>query len=95
MEKIRILVADDHPTFRDGLCRFIEEESDLEVVAKAMDGEETVRLAKELKPDVAIIDVAMPKMNGIEAAKQIKAMYPEMAILMVSAFKYEIGRAHV
>jgi len=89
MEKIRILVADDHPTFRDGLCRFIEEESDLEVVAKSMDGEETVRLAKELKPDVAIIDVAMPKLNGIEAAKQIKEMYPGIAILMVSAFKYE------
>jgi len=89
MEKIRILVADDHPTFRDGLCRFIEEESDLEVVAKSVDGEETVRLAKELKPDVAIIDVAMPKLNGIEAAKQIKEMYPGIAILMVSAFKYE------
>jgi len=89
MSKIRVLVADDHPTFRDGLCRFIEEEDDLEVVAKANNGEETVRLAKELKPDVTIIDVAMPKLNGIEAAKQIKAMYPGVAILMVSAFNYE------
>jgi DNA-binding NarL/FixJ family response regulator len=89
MDKIRILIADDHPTFRDGLCRFIAEESDLEIVGKAINGEEAVRLAKELTPDVAILDVAMPKLNGIEAAKQIKAIYPGIAILMISAFKYE------
>lgn len=87
--KIKILVADDHPTFREGLCRFLEEEADMEIVAKAEDGEEAVKLAKELKPDIAIIDVAMPKLNGIEAAKQIKAAHPGIAILMVSAYGYE------
>ncbi len=89
MKKIRVLVADDHPTFREGLCHFLEGEKDLEVVARPTDGEETVRLAKKLLPDVAIIDVAMPKLNGIEAARQIKAASPTTAILMVSAYAYE------
>ena len=89
MEKISVLVADDHPAFREGLCRFLGEEEDLEVIAKPADGEQAVRLAKELLPDVAIIDVAMPKLNGIEAAKQIKAACPNTAILMVSAYSYE------
>ncbi len=89
MNKIKVLVADDHPTFREGLCHFLTEEKDMEVVAKAADGEETVRLAKQLLPDVAIIDVAMPKLNGIEAARQIKAACPTTAIFMVSAYGYE------
>ena len=89
MKKIRVLVADDHPTFREGLCHFLEGEKDLEVVARPTDGEESVRLAKKLLPDVAIIDVAMPKLNGIEAARQIKAASPTTAILMVSAYAYE------
>jgi len=87
--KIRILVADDHPTFREGLCRFLEEEKDMEIVARPKNGVEAVKSAKELQPDVAIIDVAMPELNGIEAAKQIKAAHPGIAILMVSAYNYE------
>ncbi|MFC1925270.1 response regulator [Chloroflexota bacterium] len=86
---IKILIADDHPTFREGLCRFLEEEVDMEIVATPENGEEAVKLAKELQPDVAIIDVAMPKLNGIEAARQIKASHPGIAILMVSAYNYE------
>lgn len=89
MEKIKVLIADDHPPFREGLSRLIEEEADMEVIAKAADGEEAVDLSKKLSPDVAIIDVAMPKVNGIEAAKQIKATCPNTNILMVSAYDYE------
>ena len=89
METIKVLVADDHPAFREGLCHFLENEKGLEVVAKATDGEEAIRLSKELLPDVAIIDVAMPKVNGIEAARQIKAACPATAILMLSAYGYE------
>lgn len=89
MKRIKVLVADDHPAFREGLCRFLEEDKDLEIVARPEDGEETVRLAKELLPDVAMIDVAMPKLNGIEAARQIKEACPETAILMLSAFGYQ------
>lgn len=89
MEKIRVLVADDHPIVRDGLCQLCEVEEDLECIAKVDDGEQAVRMAKELVPDVAIIDIAMPKMNGIEAAKQIKEDCPTTAVLIISAYKYD------
>lgn len=89
MEKIRILVADDHPIVRNGLCQLCEAEEDLECIAKVDDGEQAVKLAKELVPDVAIIDIAMPKMNGIEAAKQIKEDFPSTAVLIISAYKYD------
>lgn len=89
MNKIKILVADDHPAFRDGLCRFLEDEEDMDVVARATDGEEAIRLARELEPDVAILDIAMPKLSGIDAARQMKVDRPATAILMVSAYGYE------
>jgi DNA-binding NarL/FixJ family response regulator len=89
MEKIRLLIADDHPTFREGLSRLLEEEEDLECVAISADGEEAVKLAKELRPDVAIIDVSMPNLDGIKATEQIKAACPDTAVLMVSAFDYQ------
>ena len=87
-KKIRVLVADDHPAFRDGLCRFLEEENDIEVVGRPADGVEAVMLVKELHPDVAIIDVVMPQLGGIEAAREIKAACPTTAILMLSAYDY-------
>ena len=89
MEKIRLLIADDHPTFREGLSRLLEEEEDLECVAISADGTEAVKLAKELRPDVAIIDVSMPNLDGIKATEQIKAACPDTAVLMVSAFDYQ------
>ena len=55
MERIKVLVADDHLAFREGLCRFLEDEEDLEIVAKPVDGQETASLAKELRPDVVTI----------------------------------------
>jgi two-component system, NarL family, response regulator LiaR len=87
--KISILVADDHPTFRDGLCRLLEDEADFKVVGSAGTAEQTVALARELKPNVAIVDVSMPGIAGIEAARQIKEACPDTAILMVSAYDYE------
>ncbi len=86
MGTIRILIADDHAFVREGTRRILEQEPDLEVVAEAGDGEEAVRLASDLKPDVALIDVAMPKLDGIEATRRIKALYPAVAVLVLSAY---------
>ncbi|MFC2004003.1 response regulator [Chloroflexota bacterium] len=86
MDKIKILIADDHAVVREGTRQILEQESDLEVVAEAVDGGEAVRLAGRSKPDVAIIDIAMPKIDGIEATKQIKALYPTIAILILTAY---------
>ncbi|MBN2186620.1 response regulator [Chloroflexota bacterium] len=86
MEKIKILIADDHAFVREGTRRILEQEPDLEVVAEAGNGEEAVALASDLKPDVAIIDVAMPKLDGIEATRRIKALCPAVAVLVLSAY---------
>lgn len=89
VQKITILLADDHPSFREGLCRLLEEENDLAVVAQAGDGEEAVRLAREILPDIAIVDVSMPKLDGIQATSQIKAACPATAVLIMSAYGNE------
>jgi NarL family two-component system response regulator LiaR len=86
MEKIRILIADDHALVREGTRQRLEREEDFEVVGEAADGEEAVRLTKQLKPNVAIIDIAMPNLNGIEATKRIKESQPTTAVLVLSAY---------
>ena len=86
MDKIKILIADDHAVVREGTRQILEQEEDLKVVAEAGDGEEAVRMAGSFKPDVAIIDIAMPKLDGIEATKQIKTLYPSIAVLILSAY---------
>jgi DNA-binding NarL/FixJ family response regulator len=86
MEKIRILIADDHALVRDGTRRILETEEDMEVVAEALDGEEAVQLTTEFKPDVVLMDIAMPKVDGIAATKQIKHECPEINVLILSAY---------
>ncbi|HZD59986.1 MAG TPA: response regulator transcription factor [Anaerolineae bacterium] len=89
MEKIRVLLADDHEFVRESMRQLIEKESDLEVVGEAEDGEQMVALAKKLKPDVIITDVAMPKLNGIEATREIKASNPSVSILVFTAYDFD------
>ena len=84
MPRIRILLADDHTVVRQGLRKVLEERPDWEVVAEAGDGREAVRLAEQHKPDVAILDVAMPLLNGIEATRQIAKRVPVTRILVLS-----------
>jgi len=86
LKKIKILIADDHAFVRESTRHILEQESDLEVIGEAGDGEETVRLATTFKPDVAIIDIAMPKLDGIEATKQIKTLCPSISVLILSAY---------
>jgi NarL family two-component system response regulator LiaR len=86
VKNIRILIADDHAFVREGTRRILEQEPDLEVVAEAGDGEEAISLSCDLKPDVALLDVAMPRLDGIEATRRIKALCPAVAILVLSAY---------
>ena len=80
----RVLIADDHQIMRQGLRSMIENETDFECVAEAEDGLEAVRLARQLHPDVVIMDIAMPNLNGIEATKQIKAELPDVEVIVLS-----------
>jgi NarL family two-component system response regulator LiaR len=86
MDEIRVLLADDHVVVREGTRELIQRERDMEVIGEADDGEEAAKLAVELRPDVVLMDIAMPKLNGIEATRQIKAHCPAIAVLVLSAY---------
>ena len=89
MQTIRILLAEDHAVVRQGTRELLEQQEDLEVVAEASDGQEAVQLALKERPDVVIMDFAMPKLNGIEATRHIKAVAPGIAILVLTAHDSE------
>lgn len=85
-DNISILLAEDHVIVREGTRELLQHQPDMEVVGEASDGEEAVTLAKQLKPDVIVMDIAMPKLNGIEATKQIKKFRPATAVLILTAY---------
>jgi RNA polymerase sigma factor (sigma-70 family) len=84
VNKVRILIADDHGIVRKGLRLQLEQHENFEVVGEAADGREAVRAADELKPDVVIMDIAMPNLNGIQAATQLVKRNPHIGIIMLS-----------
>src|SRR5260221_2094793 len=83
---ITVLLADDHALVREGTRRLLEAEADIRVVAEAGDGQTAVAEAERCRPDVAIVDVAMPGMSGIEATRHIKERLPNVAILALTAY---------
>jgi len=93
-DKLTVLIADDHPLVREALHRALDVEEDMKVVAEASDGEEAIKLASELKPNVVVMDIVMPKVNGIEATRKIKEIAPDTAILILTAYdddEYVLG----
>ena len=84
MPPIRILLADDHTVMRSGLRLLLERQPNLSVVAEAADGREAVTLAAAEKPDVVVMDIAMPQLNGVEASRQIINHSPQIAIAILS-----------
>ena len=84
MSGIRILLADDHNVMRDGLRLLLERQPGFAVVGEASDGRQVVALAEEHRPDVVVMDIAMPNLNGIEAARRIVAHHPKVAIAILS-----------
>jgi NarL family two-component system response regulator LiaR len=84
--QIKVIIADDHAVVREGTRKILEQEKDIHVLAEANNGEEAVRLAEELKPDVILMDISMPVMDGIEATKIIKEKHPGITILILTAY---------
>jgi two-component system, NarL family, response regulator NreC len=87
--KIRILLADDHTLLRNGICALLADELDMVVVGEADNGREAVQLAGQLKPNVVLIDIAMPLLNGLEATRQIKHEHPEINVLVLTMYDNE------
>ena len=86
MSDISIVLGEDHLITRQGILRLLEDEEGLTVVGEAGNGEEAVQMVTDLKPDVVIMDIAMPKLNGIEATRQIKLINPRTGVLILSAY---------
>lgn len=84
--KIRILLADDHHIVRAGVRQLLESATDLQVIAEAGDGEEAQVLIQKHKPDVAVLDIQMPKASGIEVTRWVRAHLPEVGVLILTAY---------
>ena len=83
---ITVLLADDHTLVRDALCYLLEAQGDIKIIATAADGQEAVEQVKKLCPDVAVLDISMPRMDGIEAARQICGLCSETRIVMLTIY---------
>jgi len=85
-EKIRILLADDHNIVRSGIRQLLESADDLQVIAEAGDGEEAQAFIQQHKPDVAVLDIQMPKASGIEVTRWVRSHLPEVGVLILTAY---------
>ncbi len=84
MHNLRLVVADDHPLMRRGICDLLEAEPGWEVVAKASNGREAIDAVSKTKPDVLVIDLAMPELNGLTATREILRLFPELGVVLLT-----------
>lgn len=89
MNKIRIVLADDHMILRKGLRSLLEAEKQVEIVGEGENGNDVVRLADKLDPDIIVMDISMPKMNGVEATKRVKKRHPNIKVIILSRHREE------
>lgn len=82
--KIKVLIVDDHQLFREGIVTLLFSAENIEVIAQAEDGQDAIEKAKHYKPDVVLLDIAMPRMNGIDATKKLKSILPSIKIITLS-----------
>lgn len=87
MSKTRVLIADDHALVREGIAAFLKLSEDIEVIAEASDGFEAIKKTDELKPDIVLMDINMPKLGGLEATVEIKKSHPDIKILVLTQYE--------
>ncbi|HEY8000763.1 MAG TPA: response regulator transcription factor, partial [Solirubrobacterales bacterium] len=88
-DDVRVLIADDHGIVRSGLRMLLEQQDDIEVIAEASDGAEARDMAIRERPDLAILDVKMPKLTGLQATREIREQAPDVAVLILSMYDDE------
>ena len=86
MDKIRAIVVDDHTILRDGIRTLIDLYDDIEIVGEASEGKEAIALTQKLRPDVVIMDLALPGMDGMEATRCIKKQFPQVKVLVLTQY---------
>ena len=84
MNKIRVLLADDHAILRDGIRALLEDEPEMEIIGEAENGLDVVRMVDQLKPDIVLMDIGMPRLNGLEATRQILNLSPTTRVLILT-----------
>lgn len=93
-KKIRVLLVDDHEVVRHGFKYFIDVIDELELVGEAGDGQEAIAIVEQVRPDIVLMDMVMPKMNGVEATRAIKAAYPEIKVIALTSFADDEDLVH-
>src|SRR5512141_2575436 len=86
MDKIRVMLADDHPVTRAGVCKFLSKAADIEVIAEAENGNQALQMAQERQPDVLLLDIELPGIKGIEIARELQAAHSPIKILVLSSY---------